>query len=169
MRKEERENLKMHLLNAVGKYSDYCRYCMQLSQLEEEYDETLELYGYAVWMGDSDGGIRDKAVHMLRVTLDLFEDMKDNARTELASVLKKIMRCSEEEQQQIWEETIFLDEKVLTDESVNELIWGWEDFAYDQTEALQSFTAYLAGRESRRIGEGIRQDDEDNGYLGNDD
>ena len=144
------EAMREKLLNAVGKYSDYSRYAMELESIENEYDETLELCNYAVWSGASSGTIQDKASHMLRITLDLFLDMRRNAQIELHSVLKEIMAVVEEEQKQIWKQEICLKPDQFQEEELEELLDSWDDFPYQQDEALESFEQFLAGA----LGEG---------------
>ena len=148
-RRELVGDLKSRLLNAVGKYSDYRRYWLDLSNLEEEYDETLELYNYDIWIGSSNGTIRDKASHMLGVTVKLFSDMERNAQKELGSVLKEIMQLGKAEQRQIWNQEIFLDPKEITDERLDAMLLEWEDYPYNQQEVLKSFENFLAAELQR--------------------
>lgn len=143
-REEQIENVKVKLLNAVGKYSDYRRYWTILSELDEEYDETLELYNYDIWRGYSNGTIRDKTSRMLGVTLRLFEDMENNVQTELYSVLEEIMEFDEEEQKQIWSRNIFLPRNTVSKESFEDMILDWDEQPYSQEEALESFEQFLA-------------------------
>lgn len=143
-REEEIENVKKKLLDAVGKYSDYRRYSLILSDLDEEYDETLELYNYGIWLGQSDGSIREKASHMLSVTLRLFEDMENNAQIELYSVLEEIMGFDKEEQKKIWSRNIFLSRNTVSKERLEAMILDWDEQPYNQEEALESFEQLLA-------------------------
>lgn len=147
MKNEEQiKNIKDKLLNAIGKYSDYHEYCRILSYLDEKYDETLETYNFNIWTGQSEGTIRKKADHMLRVTLQLFLDMEDNARTELYSVLEEIMELDKEEQKRIWNRDIFLSKNMITEEKLEEMLLGWEDGPYDQEEALAAFEEMIEER-----------------------
>ena len=140
MKKEEQiKNIKNKLLNAVGKYSDYHQYEVILYDLYEKYNDTLETYNSNIWIGQSEGTIRDKADHMLRITRRLFLDMEDNARTELYSVLEEIMELDKEEQKRIWNRDIFLSKNMITEEKLEEMLLGWEDGPYDQEEALAAF------------------------------
>ena len=136
---EKIQSIKDKLLNATGKYSDYRRYEFSLENLDEEYDETLELYNFDIWLGKSGGTIRDKAAHMLRTTLALFHDMADNARKELQSVLQEIMDCTANEQKEIWGKDLFLDKSKMSEEDLKELLWEWEEFPYSQNESLNYF------------------------------
>ena len=136
---ERVENLKIKLLNAAGKYSDYERYWGRLSEIEGEYDETLELYNMDIWWGSSDGTIREKAVHMLRVTEKLFWDMRENAEKELMSVVEEIMDCDQEEQKEIWGREIFLEKEKINLKDIKEQLVEWEDYPYSQGDALRCF------------------------------
>lgn len=140
---KEIENVKNKLLNAVGKYSDYSRYWARLSDLDEEYDETLELYNYDIWIGQSDGTIRSKASEMLRVTLKLFTDLEENARKELCSVLNEIMRFDKEDQKQIWDEDIFLSSDIFDENELEDMLWDWEEHPYDQEGAMKAFKEFI--------------------------
>ena len=131
------KNLKDKLLNAAGKYSDYRRYSDMIGQVEEEYDETLELYNLDIWYGNAGGAIRDKAAHMLRITGKLFRDMVTNAETELISVLEEIANCSREEQKKIWERDLFLDKEKIDSERIKDWLIEWDRYPYDQDEALE--------------------------------
>lgn len=137
--KEKIKNLKYKLLNATGKYSDYRRYWGTLVDVEEEYDETFEIYNQESWMGNTGGTIRDKAAHMLRITGQLFYDMMENAEMELMSVVKEIMNCNVEEQKQIWGKDIFLDKEKIKLENIKESLLEWEEYSYVQDEALENF------------------------------
>lgn len=136
------ENIKKKLLEAVGKYSDYGKFWRRLSELGREYDETLEFYHFDIWFGMSGGTIRSKAAEMLQVTTDLFGDMKDNAETELFSVLKEIQRFDEEDQKKIWEQDIYMDPEKISDEDLEEMIRDWEE---DECElaVLEDFKKYM--------------------------
>lgn len=144
MKNEEQiKNIKNKLLNAVGKYSDYHEYCRILSHLDNRYDETLETYNCNIWTGQSEGTIRKKADRMLSVTLRLFFDMEDNAMTELYSVLEEIMELDKEEQKQIWNRDIFLSKNMITEEQLEEMLLDWEEYPYNQVEALEAFEELL--------------------------
>ena len=136
---EKIQNIKDKLLNATGKYSHYRKYEYSLSNLDEEYDETLELYNFDIWLGKSGGTIRDKAAHMLRTTLDLFRDMADNARKELQSVLQEIIDCNADEQKEIWGKDLFLDKNKMNEEDLEELLWEWREFPDSENESLDYF------------------------------
>ena len=133
--------LKKQLLYAVGKYSDYRRYKCTLSALEDEYDETLELYNLDIWYSNSNGTIRDKAAHMLEVTTELFQDLESNAEIELYHVMEEIMELDEEEQLQIWD--MVLNCEKMTEDEFGEIMIEWSDFEYNQDAALKSFMDYL--------------------------
>ena len=106
------------LLYAVGKYSDYKRYAQTLDRLEDEYDETMEVYHWDMWLGNVKGTITEKAGEMLGVTARIFHDLERNAEKELFFVLKEIMRNGNLYEQMLME---------------------WEDAPYVQKEALESF------------------------------
>ena len=103
------KQIKSKLLNAAGKYADYHSYLDTLYDLDEKYDETLEIYNKSIWFGQSDGTIREKAAHMLNITLNLFQDMANNSEKELFSVIQEILECNREDQYQIWEKELFVD------------------------------------------------------------
>ena len=136
------KNLKKKLLFAAGKYSDYSRYSTTLADLENEYDETLEIYDLAIWENQSNGTIRDKAVHMLRVTSELFYDLSNNAEQELYHVMEEIMELEANEQRQIWD--LVIDKEHMTREHFDEMLCGWCDYEYSQTDALNTFLKVLA-------------------------
>ena len=85
--------LKQKLLKAAGKYSDHREYETRLEDLEELYDETTEIYNYDVWMGRSHGNIVDKATEMLRITVNIFNELKEAAEQELYCCLLYTSRC----------------------------------------------------------------------------
>ncbi len=125
------------LLYAVGKYSDYKRYAQTLDQLEDEYDETVEIYHWDMWTGDVKGTITEKAGEMLGVTARIFYDLEWNAEKELFFVLKEIMQNGREEQMAVlgfyWKESEF------SEELYEQMLMEWEDAPYVQKEALESF------------------------------
>ena len=86
---------------------------------------------------------------MLGVTVKLFSDMESNAQKELGSVLKEIMQLGKAEQRQIWNQEIFLDPKEITDERLDAMLLEWEDYPYNQQEALKSFENFLAAEMQR--------------------
>ena len=45
------KQIKSKLLNAAGKYADYHSYLDTLYDLDEKYDETLEIYNKSIWFG----------------------------------------------------------------------------------------------------------------------
>ena len=139
-KEDEIEKVKNKLLYAAGKYSDYERYYYTLYDLEEQYDETLEIYDPEIWEGESNGTIRGKAEHMLRLTSDLFSDLRSNARVELMSVLREIMEFGPEEQKQIWKRDIFLDKDKVKEDKLEDAIFEWEEEPYAQEEALEYLT-----------------------------
>ena len=145
------DNLNNKLLNATGKYSDYRRYWGLLSTLDDQYDETLEIYNQDIWWGNSDGTIREKAAHMLRVTEKLFRDMMENAETELVSVVEEIMDCDEAEQKQIWGKDIFLDKKIVEPKGIKDELLEWEEYPYAQSKALEYFVKIVGELECNRL------------------
>lgn len=44
------KQIKSKLLNAAGKYADYHSYLDTLYDLDEKYDETLEIYNKSIWL-----------------------------------------------------------------------------------------------------------------------
>ena len=135
------EKLRERLLYAAGKYSDYRKYSSTLSWMEGEYDETLEIYNLDIWDSRSNGTIRDKAAHMLRVTAELFQGMESNAEMELYHVMEEIMELDGEEQLRIW--NMVLDNEKVTEDEFIEIMTDWSDFEYAQDSALQSFLDHL--------------------------
>lgn len=140
MDKEEISRVKKKLLRAAGKYSDYQEYYYTLCNLEEQYDETLEIYHQEIWEGNSNGTIRAKAEHMLRVTSELFDDLCSNAQAELMSVLKEVMEFEPKEQKLIWERDIFLDKDKIKEDELEDSISYWEEESNTQEEALEYLT-----------------------------
>ena len=135
------KNLKKKLLFAAGKYSDYSRYSTTLADLENEYDETLEIYDLAIWENQSNGTIRDKAVRMLHVTSELFYDLSYNAEQELYHVMEEIMELGANEQRQIWD--LVIEKEQMTKEHFDKMLDGWCDFEYCQNDALNTFLKVL--------------------------
>ena len=140
MDKERIDRVRDKLLNSAGKYSDYQRYYYTLCNLEEQYDETLEIYDLEIWEGNSNGTIREKAEHMLSLTSNLFRDLRSNAQVELMSVLREIMEFGPEEQKQIWKRYIFLDKDKVNEDELADVIFEWENEPYAQEEALEYLT-----------------------------
>lgn len=138
LRKNE---LGKKLLYAAGKYSDYSRYENMLAEIEGQYDETLELYNFPIWFGESDGTIQDQAVEMLRVTSDLFHQMRENAEQELYYVVKEIMETDKDIQLELLG---ILPPAEITDEDYfEEMLLEWDEYEYVQQEALDSFLENL--------------------------
>ena len=81
---------------------------------------------------------------MLSVTLRLFEDMENNAKIELYSVLEEIMGFDEEEQKKIWRRNIFLSSNTVSKKRFEDMILDWDEQPYSQEEALESFEQLLA-------------------------
>lgn len=135
------EYYKEKLRNAVGKYADYNRYTGELDYLGEQYDETLEIYDWEIWIGKSQGTIREKAAEMLRVTLELFEDMYRNSEQELYYVMEEIIRLPEIEQLEIWDTVI--EECDFSKAAFDHMVDNWELDEYAQEDALQEFKKYL--------------------------
>jgi len=133
--------LQQKLLYAVGKYSDYHDYSMRLSELEENYDETLEIYDLTVWEGNTGETIRSKAVTMLRLTAELFEDLCFNARHELCSVMEEIRSLEEVDQLEILGFTLPSHFSIKSD--LEDALMEWEGYEYSQEKALSSFLEYL--------------------------
>ena len=127
------------VLNAVG-----FRPNNQLEDLlDEKYDETLEIYNKSIWFGQSDGTIREKAAHMLNITLNLFQDMANNSEKELFSVIQEILECNREDQYQIWEKELFLDKNKIQLDELKEELLEWEEFPYEQQKALDKLICTL--------------------------
>ena len=137
------KQIKSKLLNAAGKYADYHSYLDTLYDLDEKYDETLEIYNKSLWFGQSDGTIREKAAHMLNITLNLFQDMANNSEKELFSVIQEILECNREDQYQIWEKELFLDKNKIQLDELKEELLEWEEFPYEQQKALDKLICTL--------------------------
>lgn len=134
-------NYKDMLLYMVGKLADYKNYCTTLENLYTDYDETLEICKVEEWFGESGDTIAGKALHMLGVTLNLFEDMQDNAIYEIYHVIKDIAGMSKKEQIQLCGIEIMPS---LLDETIfNEMIFEWDDPPYSLKEAWDSFLMHL--------------------------
>ena len=142
-RAEYIKELKTKLLNAAGKYSDYCRYWSVLINLEEKYDQTLEKYNFNAWIENSNGILCQKAANLLGVTEQVFSDMRENAEIELMSVVEEIMECDEEEQHEIWGRDIFLDKKMFKEELLKDELCDWDSSIYTQQEALDYFLGII--------------------------
>lgn len=134
------ELLKEHLLYAVGKYSDYSRYEISLASTEE-YDETLELYNMDIWLGNSEGTIRDKAAAMLRVTTELFYDLADNAARELYYVMREIVELDEDSQKKIC--GVVIPKDIFTEKEFREMLSEWYEYEYVQEDALRAYLELL--------------------------
>lgn len=134
---EKIQMFREKLLKAAGKCADYSRYYEMLLCVEEQYDETLELYNYDIWLGRSEETMRGKAAKMLKITSELFLDMCRNSEQELYHVLREI--CQQEKEVQRAVLGMELDAEQLTEDNFEEMILEWEDHPYVQEEALQSF------------------------------
>ena len=119
--------------------------------MDDQYDETLEIYNQDIWWGNSNGTIREKAAHMLRVTEKLFLDMMENAETELISVVEEIMDCDEAEQWQIWGKDIFLDKKVVELKKIKDDLLEWGEYPYTQGGAEECFVKIVEKIEENRL------------------
>lgn len=135
------EVLRERLLYAAGKYSDYSRFECNLKAVEEEYDETLELYNIVVWQHESEGTIRDKAAAMLHVTAELFNDLVENAERELYYVMREIVESDEDSQKKIC--GVVIQKDIFTEEEFQEMLTGWCEYEYVQDEALKAFLKVL--------------------------
>lgn len=140
-KKTKVELLKEHLLYAAGKYSDYSRYESSLASTEEEYDETLELYNMDIWLGNSEGTIRDKAAEMLRVTTELFYDLADNAARELYYVMREIVELDEDSQKKIC--GVVIPKDIFTEKEFREMLSEWYEYEYVQEDALKAYLEIL--------------------------
>ena len=143
--------LKEKLLYAIGKYSDYKRYAVELDNIEEEYDETLEIYHYDIWEGESGGTIVEKAQEILQVATEIFEDLRENAESELFYTMEEIVQLDKDSQMEIL--GIFIERNDFTEEVYEDMIDRWEEFPYNQIEAQESFLNYLkeyVNKEERR-------------------
>ena len=141
--KDKVEVLRERLLYAAGKYSDYNQYWLELSNVENNYDETLEIYNFDIWSDQSHGTIREKAASMLRVTAGIFGDLQSNAEQELYSVMKEIMQLEDAEQLQICGVVVKEDE--LDEEAFENMLVDWTDYEYSQEKALESYLELLNG------------------------
>lgn len=94
-------------------------------------------------VGQSDGTIREKAAHMLNITLNLFQDMANNSEKELFSVIQEILECNREDQYQIWEKELFLDKNKIQLDELKEELLEWEEFPYEQQKALDKLICTL--------------------------
>lgn len=63
--------------------------------------------------------------------------------TELYSVLEEIMELDKEEQKLIWNRDIFLSKNMITEEQLEEMLLDWEEYPYNQVEALEAFEELL--------------------------
>lgn len=138
---------KNKLLNAAGKLADYRKYCMILADLDENYDETLEIYKLEEWYGEAADTIAGKAAHMLSITLNMFEDMQNNAVYELYHVIKDITGFPKEEQIQICGTEI--EPALQEEDNFRDVVLDWEEFPYSQNEARDSFLAHLQSYRSQ--------------------
>ena len=141
MEPREQERFKKKLLNAVGKYSDYERYVRLLADLEEQYDETLELYYWDIWTGNARGTITRKAEDMLSATSQIFCDLEQNAEDELFYVLEELTALDRESQEAVW--GLFWDGADFSRALFEELLLDWEDAPYNQEKALESFLEHV--------------------------
>lgn len=128
------EELKKRLLEAAGMYSDYSEYAHRLDELDEMYDETLELYDYPVWMELSHGSITEKAKEMLQVTGEVFREMEKNAREEVLLAVEAVCRLGPEEQQKVW--GMVVEEGQYDRAALEDGLFDWE-YEYCQDEAFE--------------------------------
>ena len=141
MEPREQERFKKKLLNAVGKYSDYKRYVQCLADLEEQYDETQELYHWDIWVGNASGTITRKAEDMLSATSQIFCDLEQNAEDELFYVQEELTALDRESQEAVW--GLCWDGEDFSRELFEEMLLDWEDAPYNQEKALESFLEHV--------------------------
>ena len=132
---------------AVGKWSDFQEYWMQLSDLEEKYDESIEVYNFNSWLGVSNVNIFNKAEKMLSVTSSIFYDLYDSAESELYALVCKISELNADVQQEIW--GLEFTEGVLTKEEFQEMLEEWE-YEYNVEDAQHKFLLILKGALERK-------------------
>ena len=135
------EILNERLLRAVGKYSDYSRYEMNIYNVGEEYNETLEIYNFDIWYGNSTGTLREKAEEMLQVTVDIFRDLRENAECELYYIMSEIAELDERSQLAIL--GIVLEKGAFTKTKSEEIFDEWSDYEWSQNEAMEAFLGVL--------------------------
>lgn len=136
MQIKDTDSLRKKLQGAIEKYSDYERYCITLSNLDEEYMLTNMRCRAEAWEENSEDMICQKASHMLKVTLQIFEDLVKNGETELISVVEEVMECSAEEQRKIWGTDLFLDKNKINREMLQEVIFVYNMEEGDTVEGL---------------------------------
>lgn len=136
MRTKETDRLRKKLQDAIGKYCDYQRYWITLSNLEEEYALTNMRYREESWKENSEEMICQKASRMLEVTIQIFQDLLKNGETELISVVEEIMECGAEEQKKIWGTDLFVDKNKIDREILEEIIFEWSAYL-DEDERVE--------------------------------
>ena len=136
MQIKDADRLRKKLQDAIGKYCDYQRYWITLSDLDEEYALTNMRYREEAWKENSEEIICQKASHMLEVTTRIFQELLRNGETEMISVVEEIMKCDAEEQKEIWGTDLFLDKNKIDREILEEIIFEWSEYL-DEDDAVE--------------------------------
>lgn len=137
---EEYETMRYRLKEAVGRYSDYREYWLRLSDLDEMYDESEEIYNFKSWMGEDISTIVSKASTLLGLAEETFRELYRLAEDELYESLKEICRQGGEPQKQILK--VMIPENKLSKDSFEELLDRWE-YRYNQDDAMENFLGIL--------------------------
>lgn len=144
MNKEKVELMKEKLLTISSYYSDIGEYWRMLGELEEKYDETLEMYNFEEWLNGSGEKRTGIAAIMLRKTESIFWDLYRESEKELYSVYKEICSMDEEEQIEIWKRK----RKLFAQKEFEDFFSEAFEYKYNQTEAMEEFLRVLVEMEN---------------------
>jgi hypothetical protein len=114
-------DLKQAFLLTVAACMDYRRYWMELTNIEEQFDESIEYYDTATWinMGLSPENADELAFEttgLLRATTDSFYTLMERGERNCAVILKAILSATANAQKAVWGKSYSIPEGTLDDE-----------------------------------------------------
>ncbi len=143
------DDLAEAFLYSVAASMDYRRYWRELMQIEEEVDESFEVYDPAAWINMSVAPHRTDplmtdAIGSLRETTDLFEELTERADNNLSFVLKTILSSPVDTQKAVLGSSYNIPDKEL-DGRIGELFDGLSevDTHYNVQENRDEFLSMM--------------------------
>jgi hypothetical protein len=88
------EDMKQALELAVAAYRDYWHYAQVLGGLGDDFDESLENYDTAAWLGlkpEQTDLLSDNCADAIETAWRLFDELKNRAREHFAQMLKAVL------------------------------------------------------------------------------
>ncbi|MDL2294314.1 hypothetical protein LJC60_06750 [Ruminococcaceae bacterium OttesenSCG-928-D13] len=138
-------DLKEVLLYAISAYSDYRHYWLQLENIDENFDETLEHNDFASWiqLGRDPQKADDLAYSItasLRETSDLMRQIFERSKQDLTIVLKAIIASPPDIQMMVCGRTYDVPDDEV--DSLLEDLYGEMmemEYEYSMPDALKAF------------------------------